>query len=214
MVKVCFGGTFDPVHMGHIGSAIALSELLSVPVTMLPNGRPSHRSKPGASAQQRLDMLRLACADKPQLMVDSREIERLGPSYTFDSVKSIRAEMDAAEVLIWCLGADAFAQLHTWHKWRELLQYTHLLVLQRPGSLEPKEVDLLAFWQQHQVNQPQQLMASPKGAIATVRLPQFAVSATAIRQHFEQGTMPPEHMLPAEVAHYIMAQNLYNLETN
>ncbi|MDP6969693.1 MAG: nicotinate-nucleotide adenylyltransferase [Gammaproteobacteria bacterium] len=214
MVKVCFGGTFDPVHAGHIGSAKALAELLAVPVTLLPNGVPAHRDRPDASPEQRLAMLRMACENEAQLLVDSREIERTGPSYTIDSVMAMRAEMASSDGLIWCLGEDAFAQLHTWHRWRDLLQYTHLLVLQRPASDGPKDTELLDFWQRHRVRQVRHLLARPSGSIASIGLPQYAVSATTIRQLLVQGKTPPEHMLPAKIAHYIAAQNLYKVEAN
>ena len=214
MVKVCFGGTFDPLHAGHIGSAKALAEELAVPVTLLPNGVPAHRCRPAASPKQRLAMLRMACEGEAQLLVDSREVERAGPSYTIDSIRAMRAEMGPKDVLIWCLGEDAFAQLHTWHQWRDLLQYAHLLVLQRPASKGPEDAELLDLWQRCQVAEPRCLLASPNGRIASTCLPQFAVSATAIRQLLGQGKTPPETMLPAKVAQYIAAQNLYKVEAN
>ncbi len=211
-VKVCFGGTFDPVHCGHLGSATALAKRLKVPVTLLPNRQPAHRAKPGASSKQRLAMLQLATESEGQLLIDSCELARMGPSYTIDTVSSMRAEIGPHGVLIWCLGMDAFAQLHTWHKWRELLQFTHLLILERPGSELPQDAELKAFWQQHQVAELGQLLGSPSGYIASVCLPQFAVSATAIRQAFEQGRTPPATLLPKTVVQYITAQNLYKVE--
>jgi nicotinate-nucleotide adenylyltransferase len=212
--KVCFGGTFDPIHAGHIGSAIALSKALPAQVTLLPNGQPAHRATPGASSMQRLAMLQLACEANPELLIDSRELDRTGLSYTVDTVKSMRAEIGPQETLIWCLGMDAFAQLHTWHKWRELLQYTHLLVMERPASELPQDATLIEFWQQHQVAELGQLLTSPSGSIASVCLPQFAISATAIRQLLEQGKTPSVNTLPAKVAQYITAENLYKVETN
>jgi len=214
VVKVCFGGTFDPIHCGHIGSAKALAEVLGTKVCLLPNRQPVHRASPGANAQQRLAMLQLVCQQDTQLCIDSRELARQGPSYSVDTLESMRNELGADASLIWCLGMDAFAQLHTWHRWRELLQFCHLLVMDRPASELPKDVALNALWQQHHMAEPRQLLSCPNGGIASVRLPQFDVSATAIRRLLEQGKTPPASMLPAQVAQYIAAQNLYKVETN
>ena len=213
-VKVCFGGTFDPVHCGHIGSAKALANALGVPVSFLPNRQPAHRANPGASAQQRLAMLNLVCENDTQLCIDSRELDRQGPSYSIDTLQSLRSELGPQARLIWCLGMDAFAQLHTWHRWRELLQFCHLLVMARPASELPEDAALKALWQRHHVAEPKQLLSCANGGIASVRLPQFDVSATAIRLLLEQGKTPPASMLPAQVAQYIAAQNLYKVETN
>ena len=213
-VKVCFGGTFDPVHCGHIGSAKALANALGVPVSFLPNRQPAHRANPGASAQQRLAMLHLVCENEAQLCIDSRELDRQGPSYSVDTLETMRSELGPQTSLIWCLGMDAFAQLHTWHRWRELLTFCHLLVMERPASELPEDAALKAFWHQHHMAEPEQLLSCANGGVASVRLPQFDVSATAIRLLLEQGKTPPASMLPAQVAQYIAAQKLYKVERN
>jgi len=213
-VKVCFGGTFDPVHCGHIGSAKALANALGVPVSFLPNRQPAHRANPGASAQQRLAMLHLVCENEAQLCIDRRELDRQGPSYSVDTLETMRSELGPQTSLIWCLGMDAFAQLHTWHRWRELLTFCHLLVMERPASELPEDAALKAFWHQHHMAEPEQLLSCANGGVASVRLPQFDVSATAIRLLLEQGKTPPASMLPAQVAQYIAAQKLYKVERN
>jgi nicotinate-nucleotide adenylyltransferase len=208
-VKVCLGGTFDPVHAGHIGTAKALADYLAVPVNLLPNLQPAHRQQPGATAAQRLAMLHMACEDELQLLVDDHELQREGPSYTLLTMQSMRQELGADGVLIWCMGVDAFAHLHTWYGWRELLDYGHILVLDRPDSEAPYDAELLKFWQNHKVEEPKQLLQSPSGHISSLRLPQYAISATAIRAYVQQGMCPPEAMLPVNIAQYVIAQNLY-----
>ena len=94
-VRVCLGGTFDPVHNGHIGSALALADYLRMTITLVPNGTPAHRDRPSASSAERLAMLRLACDNEPRLRVDARELERQGPSYTIDSLREIRQDIGA-----------------------------------------------------------------------------------------------------------------------
>ena len=208
-IKVCLGGTFDPVHTGHIGTAKALADYLGVTVSLLPNLQPAHRQQPGATAEQRLAMLQMACENLPQLRVDDHELQREGPSYTLLSMQSMRQQLGENGVLIWCMGVDAFAQLHTWYGWRELLDYGHILVLDRPDSEAPYDAELLQFWQTHRVEEPTQLLQSPSGHISSLRLPQYAISATAIRAYVRQGINPPETMLPAQIAQYVIAQNLY-----
>lgn len=208
-VKVCLGGTFDPVHAGHIGTAKALADYLSVKVSLLPNLQPAHRQRPGATSEQRMAMLAMACDHEPQLEVDDHELQRQGPSYTLLSMQAMRQDLGDDGVLIWCMGVDAFAQLHTWYGWRELLDYGHILVLDRPDSETPYDAELLNFWQAHKVEEPKQLLLSPKGHIASLRLPQYAISATAIRAYARQGICPPQAMLPADIAQFVIAQNLY-----
>ncbi len=208
-IKVCLGGTFDPVHAGHLGTAKALADYLGVQVSLLPNLQPAHRQHPAASAEQRLAMLHMACDMHPQLLVDDHELQRQGPSYTLLSMQSIRQELGEDGVLIWCMGVDAFAQLHTWYGWQELLDYGHILVMDRPDSEMPYDAELLSYWQTHKVEEPRQLLRSPNGHIANLRLPQYAISATAVRAYIRQGNCPPPSMLPADVAQYVIAQNLY-----
>jgi len=142
------GGTFDPVHIGHLRGALEVAEMFGLDeLRLIPNARPPHRDTPNCSAQDRLAMVRLAVQDLPPLCVDARELERDKPSYTIDTLMSLRAELAADDQLLLVVGWDAFCGLPTWHRWEELLDYCHILVLQRPdaGSEAPQELrDLLA----------------------------------------------------------------------
>lgn len=146
------GGTFDPVHHGHLRIALEAKEALGLTeVRFIPCRQPPHRGDASATAQQRLDLLRLACGDMPGFAVDTRELERPGPSYMVDTLASLRAER-GDEPLCLILGWDAFLGLPGWHRWQNLLDYAHLAVVQRPGStdrvgwVEPSLPIELARW--------------------------------------------------------------------
>ncbi len=127
------GGTFDPVHYGHLRFADEVRRSLGLKeLHLVPAGDPPHRSGPVASAADRLAMLRLAVAEFPGLVVDSREVDRAGKSYTVLTLEALRRE-DAQRPLLLLVGADAFRGLPSWHRWRELFALAHLVVVARPG---------------------------------------------------------------------------------
>ena len=128
-----FGGTFDPIHCGHLELARELRETLGLSaIRFVPAGDPPHRSAPAASAAQRLAMVELAVANHPGLEVDAREIERTGRSFTVTTLEELRRE-DGRRALALVVGADAFLGLPTWHRWREIFGLAHLVVVARPG---------------------------------------------------------------------------------
>ncbi|MFJ2322652.1 nicotinate-nucleotide adenylyltransferase, partial [Pseudomonas sp. NPDC087817] len=129
------GGTFDPVHIGHLRGALEVAEALALDeLRLTPSARPPHRDTPQVSAQDRLAMVECAVAGVPPLVVDARELQRDKPSYTIDTLELMRAEMPAETQVFLLLGWDAFCGLPTWHRWEELLQHCHILVLQRPDA--------------------------------------------------------------------------------
>jgi len=132
-MKIFMGGTYDPVHIGHLRMALELSELLQADVHLLPCFEPVHRGEPGATSVQRLEMLDLATENEPTLVVDQREILRKGPSYTVDSLRSIREQYGPDESVVLVLGTDAFNGLPDWHQWLEITKLAHIIVLTRPG---------------------------------------------------------------------------------
>ncbi len=135
-----FGGTFDPVHNGHLRMALEAGEELALEqVRLLPCHRPPHRETPNVDSDQRTHMLRLAVESCPLLKLDDRELRRDGPSYTLETLQSLRAELGPEVSLIWVMGSDSFLGLESWHRWRELLDYAHLLVVARPGWELPQE---------------------------------------------------------------------------
>ncbi|MFK8329528.1 nicotinate-nucleotide adenylyltransferase [Pseudomonas sp. BJa5] len=202
------GGTFDPVHIGHLRSALEVAEVLALDeLRLMPNARPPHRDTPQVSAEDRLAMVRCAVEGVPTLSVDARELLRDTPSYTIETLELMRAEMAASDQLFLLLGWDAFCGLPSWHRWEELLQHCHILVLQRPDAdVEPPDAlrNLLAA---RSVSDPQALVG-PAGHIAFVWQTPLAVSATQIRQLLASGKSV-RFLVPDAVLAYIDAHNLY-----
>ncbi len=202
------GGTFDPVHIGHLRGALEVAEMFGLDeVRLVPNFRPPHRETPNSSAQHRLAMVRLAVDDLPLLAVDARELERDEPSYTIDTLESLRSELAADDQLFLILGWDAFCGLPGWHRWDELLEHCHVLVMQRPDadSEAPEALrDLLAA---RSVSDPQALTGSG-GQISFVWQAPLGVSATRIRQFLASGRSV-RFLVPDSVLAYINAHGLY-----
>jgi nicotinate-nucleotide adenylyltransferase len=202
------GGTFDPVHIGHLRGALEVAQMFELDeVRLIPNYRPPHRDSPHSSAEDRLAMVRLAVQDLPPLVVDARELERDKPSYTIDTLLSLRGELAADDQLFLIIGWDAFCGLPTWHRWEELLDHCHILVLQRPDadSEAPETLrDLLAA---RSVTDPQAI-AGRGGQIAFVWQAPLGVSATRIRQFLASGRSV-RFLVPDAVLAYINAHGLY-----
>ncbi|WP_017937517.1 nicotinate-nucleotide adenylyltransferase [Zestomonas thermotolerans] len=203
-----FGGTFDPVHIGHLRSALEVAELFRLDeLRLIPSARPPHRGTPQVSAEQRLAMVELAVAGVPPLMVDDRELKRDRPSYTIDTLESLRAELGSEVQLFLLVGWDAFCGLPSWHRWEELLRHCHILVLQRPdaGNEAPEALrDLLAA---RTVNDPLSIEGSA-GQIGFVWQTPLAVSATQIRRLRAEGRSV-RYLVPDSVLAYIHAHGLY-----
>ncbi|VVN81624.1 putative nicotinate-nucleotide adenylyltransferase [Pseudomonas fluorescens] len=202
------GGTFDPVHIGHLRSALEVAESLALDeLRLTPSARPPHRGTPQVSAVDRLAMVECAVAGLAPLVVDARELQRDKPSYTIDTLELMRAELAADDQLFLLLGWDAFCGLPTWHRWEELLQHCHILVLQRPDAdSEPPDAlrNLLAA---RSVSDPLALKG-PSGQIAFVWQTPLAVSATQIRQLLASGKSV-RFLVPDAVLAYIDAHGLY-----
>jgi nicotinate-nucleotide adenylyltransferase len=208
------GGTFDPVHLGHLGLADDARRALGVPeVRLLPAGDPPHRAAPGASAAHRLAMLRLAVERHPGLAIDERELERQGKSYTALTLDELRAE-DAKRPIVLILGADAFRGLPTWHRWRELIGLAHLAVAARPGDPFDAALPdaLVPLWRDRRAASAGELLASPAGRILVVRIVPRDISASAIRASLARGGADAERaraLLPPAVWDYIAEHRLY-----
>jgi len=202
------GGTFDPVHIGHLRSALEVAENYALDqLLLIPNAQPPHRNAPQVSAQQRLEMVQLAVAGVDLLSVDDRELRRDKPSWSIDTLLSLRAELDAQDQLLLILGWDAFCGLPSWHRWEELLEHCHILVLQRPDAdIEAPQVlrDLVAA---KSVNDPQTLLG-PSGQIAFVWQTPLAISATQIR-HLLATQRCVRYLVPDTVFQYIYTHQLY-----
>ncbi|MDZ5604529.1 nicotinate-nucleotide adenylyltransferase [Pseudomonas sp. RP23018S] len=202
------GGTFDPVHIGHLRSALEVAELMQLDeLRLLPNARPPHRDTPQVTPQSRLAMVRSAVANAPQLSVDARELTRDKPSYTIDTLESLRAELAPEDQLFLVLGWDAFCGLPGWHRWEELLQHCHILVLQRPDADVEPPFELRNLLAARSQSDPT-AMSGPAGHISFVWQTPLAVSATQIRQLLASGKSV-RFLVPDAVLAYIEAHDLY-----
>lgn len=203
-----FGGTFDPVHNGHLRAAWEASEALDADVFLVPASVPPHRPQPLASAPQRVAMLRAALSGQQRLRLDLRELERAGPSYTFDTLASVRAEIGALRPLVVLIGADAFAELSTWHRWRELFSLAHMCVLTRPAQIPELPTALAAEVAARAVDATGALRSAPCGRVLNMVVTSLGISATRIRALLAAGREPrwlvPDALLadPALLAAY------------
>lgn len=206
-----FGGTFDPIHFGHLRPALELSEQLSLQrMLLVPCSVPPHRPQPQASVEQRLAMLQRAVEGEPALQIDERELRRSGPSYMVDTLVSLRDEL-ADTPLCLCIGVDAFLGLPGWHRWQELLQLAHIVVAHRPGwQLDEKSMkgELGALMNSHLERDVSAITEQKAGNILLCSVTQLAISATAIRKCIQAGRSA-RYLLPDAVWHYILEQKLY-----
>ena len=212
-LNVCgiLGGTFDPVHLGHLALAqAALAQLPLGEVLWLPSGSPGHRAAPVASARDRLAMLRLATADDARYRIDASELDRSEPTYTVHTLTRMRAELGRAQPLVLLLGSDSFLSLPSWLRWRELFELAHIAVASRPGNLPSDggpSPELSAEIVRRSAR-PEQLAASAAGRIARFDMPPVDISASAVRAGLAAGRDMRE-LLPAAVLAYIEARHLY-----
>jgi nicotinate-nucleotide adenylyltransferase len=208
------GGTFDPVHYGHLRAADAVRRALHLAeVRLFPAGDPPHRAAPVATAAHRVAMLALALAEFPGLALDTREIARPGKSYTVLTLGELRAEAPLRPLAL-IVGADAFSGLPTWHRWTEIFDLAHVVVVTRPGAPLPAMPDgpLAAHWAQRRQRVPGVLESRQAGAIFVLPVPPQPVSATAIRRALAAGSSGVEAvrgMVPPAVLAYIGRNQLY-----
>ncbi|WP_461058991.1 nicotinate-nucleotide adenylyltransferase [Silanimonas algicola] len=213
-LHLLYGGTFDPIHLGHLAVArAALATTGAAHLDFLPAADPPHRGPPGAAFADRVDLLRAALASEPPPSVgtwaiDPREGARRGPSYTVDTLREWRAQHGPSTPLGFVLGADAFLGLTGWQEWRALFDLAHLLVARRPGcALEGLTPALREALDGRWATDAADFHAAPAGRIAVLDLPLQPESATAVRDAVA-GRRPPSG-LPAGVAAVIAARGLY-----
>jgi len=213
VLAIWYGGTFDPVHDGHLAIARAAADTFGVPVTLVPSADPPHRDVPGADASQRAHMLDLAVAGDRRLRVDRRELHRPGPSWTVDTLRDLRGEQGAVAPLALLVGADSFRSLPTWHEWRRLPALAHFIVAARAtddglGEL-PAELagEVAGRW----TDDPRRLATAPAGCCYALRQPLRGESATAVRRAIAAGDPAWRTQVPAAVAGYIDGEGLYRI---
>jgi len=203
-----FGGTFDPIHYGHLRTAFELwQELRLTEVRFLPTGSPPHRDPPYASPELRLAMVKAAVADQPSFIVDDREVRRSGLSYSVDTLTELRQELpDRSLCLI--LGMDAFLGLPNWHRWRELLNLTHIVVAHRPGWKAPTMGPLGEVMVDHGTGSIRELHEKPAGCIYVHAVTQLEISSTELRALIEAGR-DPRYLVPETVREIIRETRSY-----
>lgn len=214
-LQVFYGGTFDPIHDGHLAIACAARDACDTDIRLLPAADPPHRPPPGAQAGDRAAMVALAIQGISRLTLDLRELERSGPSWTVDTLHALRAASGAQVPIAWLVGADSFLGLTSWKRWRELLELSHFIVAERPGSpLEsglPSELNeaVAGRW----VENAAALRTAPGGRILRLHQPLQGHSATDLRQRIAaDGSW--RDLVPPAVADYIAQHRLYGYGGN
>jgi nicotinate-nucleotide adenylyltransferase len=204
------GGTFDPIHFGHLRMADELARSLSLDVVrFIPAGLPPHRATPRTDAIHRLEMTRLAIAGNPRFVLDDREVRSPRASYTVDTLTSLRGEL-GRDLPIWLLmGADAFLGLTTWKEWKQLFELANIAIAHRPGyrltQSDALPDPLRKELEQRRCDSPP---SAPAGNILLQAVTALDISATAIRQHLSSGT-GARYLLPDPVLNYIQQHHLY-----
>lgn len=215
MLHLFYGGTFDPVHNGHLAIARAARDELDTVIALTPAADPPHRAPPGANAAQRARMLELAIDGEPGLLVDRRELRRAlrhpeRRSYTVDTLRELREALGPRTPIAWLVGADSLVGLPTWHEWRVLFDLAHFVVAERPGSPLDGELppDLAAATAGRWTREAGDLRASPAGRIHRLHQPLQPESASDVRRRIAGG-QPWEALVPPAVAAYIADERLY-----
>jgi nicotinate-nucleotide adenylyltransferase len=204
-----FGGTFDPIHFGHLRTAFELLHALRLAeVRLMPAGRPPHRGAPLCEAHHRLAMVRAAVADQPGLVVDDREIRREGPSYTVTTLRELRAEAPARPICL-IIGMDAFLGLPQWHEWRAVLELAHVVVAHRPGWAAPDSGTLGDLLAARGTQRVEDLHEGVAGRIHVRPVTQLEISSTDLRDLIVAG-QDPRYLLPDAVRAIIHDTGCYH----
>lgn len=204
-----FGGTFDPIHFGHLRPALEIAEALSLQeVRFMPASLPPLKATPYTPAEHRLEMVRQAIATEPRFTLDARELRRLGPSWTVDTLQELTGE-SPDETFVFILGADAFTRFRQWKDWQTILQQVHLVVSHRPGH----EIDRNGWPTEVWAEDVQSLHQHRAGKILPIAVTQLEISSTFIRAcvHNAQSI---QFLVPERVDQYIKENHLYHSEDN
>lgn len=203
------GGTFDPIHNGHLRSALEVQQWLAVDrVWLMPARAPVHRDAPGRSADERLGMVQAAVADTAALAADPREILSDKPSYTLYTLQAIREQLGPDAPICMIIGMDSLLNLPSWYGWDRFTELCHILVLKRPGYPFAPQGELADFMAQHQTDDRDTLRTAPCGRVLLHEQTPLGISATQIRTLIAEGDSP-RYLLPDSVWQYIKQHQLY-----
>lgn len=208
MIRAIFGGTFDPIHNGHIKTASALVNELDIPnLALMPSAIPPHRPQPGASAGQRFDMVRLAAQQHPSFQAEDWELTQDRPSYTAKTLSDFKTR-HPQDTLVFVMGMDSLMSLHRWYQWEQLIEYAHLVVMPRAGvAYAPTDEALIRFIASHKATTKCALRAQTSGLLYLADTPMIDVSATDLRHRLR--TRERDLPIPDSVYDYIKHHQLY-----
>lgn len=210
--RVIFGGTYDPVHHGHLRAALEIGEALGVEkVDLIPARDPVHRGVPGAAAAARLAMLQRAVEAEPSLSVNAIELDAARESYTLLTLQELRAQMGADSPLVLVMGMDAFLGLESWMGWQELLDFAHILVLMRPGYHPSLSPALQQLQDERGTKTLGDLLQSSAGRLCLFEQTPLEISATQVRNIIASGANP-RYLIPDAVWSYIQENELYGFK--
>lgn len=205
-----FGGTFDPVHFGHLRTAFEILQALGLrELRFIPAGDPPHRDPPRADASRRLELVRAAVADQPGFVVDDREVRRQGRSYSVLTLTELRAEMPQVPLCL-IVGMDAFLGLPTWHRWRELLELAHVVVAPRPGWVAPTTGEIGAMLGERRAVAASELQCALAGRILVQPVTQLEISSSELRDLLAAGR-DPRYLVPDAVRALLHGTGLYSV---
>ncbi|KKN35081.1 hypothetical protein LCGC14_0787340 [marine sediment metagenome] len=207
-MHILYGGTFDPVHHGHLRLALEVSERFgNVPVHLVPCYIPPHRGETGATAAQRLRLLELAIDGEPRLRIDDRELRREGASYTADTLRQLRNELGPDVPLVMVLGTDAFAGFDLWKEWQQIPDLAHIVVVRRPGTLLDPEGEPARLLTERG-GEAVDASARASGRVIELDPPWLDISATGVRERIGRGRSP-RYLVPDNVWEEIRRLGLY-----
>lgn len=208
MIRAIFGGTFDPIHNGHLETAAALIKELDIStLALMPSAVPPHRPQPDASPEQRLDMVKLASQQHTAFTVEDWELRRDRPSFTANTLSEFKTQFPD-DTLLFVMGMDSLMSLHRWHQWRQLIEYAHLVIMPRAGvPFNPQDDELKTFISAHMTRDRNALNEQRQGLLYIAETPMVDVSATELRKQLQQRekNLP----LPSNVYDYIRQHQLY-----
>ncbi len=204
------GGTFDPIHFGHLRMGLELCNDLDLAnVHIIPCYQPVHRHAPAATPAQRLDMVKVAVSHEPTLYADDREIRRQGPSYMVDTVLELRAEKPNTPLCL-LIGVDAFLNFQSWQRWQTILDHTHIILSHRPNYLMPLSGQIADLIKERLQTDTGFIHEHLAGGILLHPITALEISASAIRKQIALGRNP-RYLLPDEVLNYIQQQGTYRI---
>jgi nicotinate-nucleotide adenylyltransferase len=205
------GGTFDPIHFGHLRLAEECADSLRLDeIRLIPAAKPWQRSGLISTVEHRLAMVRLAVEKNPRLAVDAREVERVGPTYTVDTLASLRAELGDARPIIMIVGSDQFLNLPTWHSWQKLFDFAHIAVARRANeSFDLRDLPpALAIAATHRMTNDRSALSEPSGRVFSIEMTPLKISSSQIRT-LVRTRQSARYLLPSSVCDYIAEHGLY-----